>query len=182
MSGSSLNTGSEFSTGSRDIWKAHNKYTQTTFLGTSWQAIFQGLKFSLSSLSFSAFFLFLLIHSQLEAAHTLHSLVLSAFLLCAFLFLNSHPHTHLCGFPFHSLTHTSHIFHTHTHHMHSPFTHTHTLHTHLTFSLHSLFTCSSHALSLSVSFCLCLCLCLCLSLSLSLIIHSLSTIPSYTPH
>ena len=27
----SLDIGSEFSTGSRDIWKAHNKYTQTTF-------------------------------------------------------------------------------------------------------------------------------------------------------
>jgi hypothetical protein len=30
MLGSSLDTGSEFSTGSGDIWKAHNKYTQTT--------------------------------------------------------------------------------------------------------------------------------------------------------
>jgi hypothetical protein len=31
ISGSSLNTGPEFSTGIRDIWEAHNKHTQTTF-------------------------------------------------------------------------------------------------------------------------------------------------------
>jgi hypothetical protein len=103
-----------------------------------------------------------LIRSQLEAAHTLHSLVLSAFLPCTLLFLNSYTHTHLCAFPFHAHIQTSHTHTTctllsHTH------THTHTHHTHLTFSLHSLFTfflyslftfslhslftCSSHALS-----------------------------------
>jgi hypothetical protein len=34
-------TGSGFSTGSRDIWKVHNKYTQSPFWGTSWHTNFQ---------------------------------------------------------------------------------------------------------------------------------------------
>jgi hypothetical protein len=35
VSGSSLDTGPEFSTGIRHIWKAHNKHTQVTFSGIS---------------------------------------------------------------------------------------------------------------------------------------------------
>jgi len=65
--------------------------------------------------------------------------VLSAFLLCAFLFLNSHTHTHLCALSFHSFTQSS-----HTPHMlsfqsltHTPLTHS-LMHTSL--SLHTLST------------------------------------------
>lgn len=57
LSGSSLNTGSEFSTGSRDMWKVHNKYTQTTFGGYKLTGNFSRLKVALSSLSFSTLFL-----------------------------------------------------------------------------------------------------------------------------
>jgi hypothetical protein len=132
-----------------------------------------------------------LIRSQLEAAHTLHSLVLSAFLLCPFLFVDSHAHTHHCAFPFHSLTlspYTSHIqttftllplthtLFTHislTHTPHALFFHTHThtlsIHTSHTLSIHS-----SHSLSTHSS-------CVLLLLSLSLF-HSLSTFTSHTPH
>jgi hypothetical protein len=53
--------GLEFSTGSRDIWKAHNKYTQTTF----WYKMtgnFSRPKVSLSSLSSLSFSAFSLAH------------------------------------------------------------------------------------------------------------------------
>nr|BAC34538.1 unnamed protein product [Mus musculus] len=49
-------------------------------------------RLTLSSLCLS------LTHSQLEAAHTLHSLLYSAFFLCTFLFLNSHTPTHFFFF------------------------------------------------------------------------------------
>jgi hypothetical protein len=132
MLGSSPDTGLEFSTGSRDIWKAHNKYTQTTFLGYK---LTGGLKVYFSSLSLSALFL----SCSFTRSLRLHTLCI---LLCSLLFLNSHTHTHLCVFPFHSQTHS------HTHHMHSPFTHLHTIrtsHSLLTHSSHSLLTHSSHA-------------------------------------
>jgi len=138
--GSSLNTGLEFSVGSRDIWKAI--IYRDNILGTNWQAIFQGLK------AHSALFL---AHSQLEAAaHTPHSPVHSTFLLCAFHFLNFHTPIHLCSFLFHSHTHSAHKSPTHlTHTTCALLSLTHTLHTHLTVFPHSLFTCSSHALSFS---------------------------------
>lgn len=94
----------------------------------------------------------MLIHSKLEAAHTLHTPAYSVLLLCTFIFLNSHTLTHLCALPFHSHTHFTHI--SPTYHMHSPFTHTQTLHALLhslfTHSSHSLFIHSSHAISHSL--------------------------------
>jgi hypothetical protein len=81
-----------------------------------------------------------------------NSLVLSDFLLCAFLFLNVYTHTHLCAFPFHFHTHTSHISLTHTTCTLLSLTHTlsvqasFSLHSFFIVSLHSLFTYSSHAL------------------------------------
>jgi hypothetical protein len=56
LSGSSLDIGSEFSAGSRDIWKAHNKHTETIF-EYKLTGNFSRLKFSLSSLSFPVLFL-----------------------------------------------------------------------------------------------------------------------------
>jgi len=103
--GSSLNTGSGFSTRSRDIWKAHNKPTQATSSGTNWQANFKAWNCTFSLLCFLcsvrllAFCAILCtlhipvyLHTSLHSSHTSHT-----------------PHTHL--------THTS---------MWSPFTHTHT--------------------------------------------------------
>jgi hypothetical protein len=55
LSGSS--TGSEFLTGSRDIWKVQKKYTQTTFFEYKLTGKFSRLKVSFSSLSFPAPFL-----------------------------------------------------------------------------------------------------------------------------
>jgi hypothetical protein len=93
----------------------------------------------------------LLICLQLKAAHTLHFPAHSALLLCIFLFLNSHAHTHLCTFPV-SLSHTSHTYLTHISHTTCTvlsLTHTLNIHTSrslFTHSSHSLFTHSSHAL------------------------------------
>jgi hypothetical protein len=151
MSGSSLNTGLGFSTGSRDIWKAHNKHTQATCLDISQQAVFQGLKF-LSLLSHSLLS-FSLAHSlaylQLEAAHTVFSCVFCFSPMC-FSFLELlHSSTPLCV-PL-SLSHILFTHISHTHHMYSPFTHTHSPYTpHIlsSLTLHMLF---SRSLSLSLS-------------------------------
>jgi hypothetical protein len=93
----------------------------------------------------------------------LHFLVLSDFLPCAFLSLNSHAHTHLCVFPFTSPTHTSHTSHTHTTCTLLSLIHTLSINT-----SHSLFTHSSHALLIPPSLS---------PPSLSLILHS-----PHSPH
>ena len=101
-------------------------------MGTSWQAIFQGLKFlsllsPLSSLSCSF-------------THTLSafSCVLGFSPVCFSFCELSRSYRPLCVPPF-TLTHTLHTY------------LTHTLLTHLTFSLHSLFMLSSHALHIHLT-------------------------------
>ena len=101
---SSLGSGSEFSPGSGAIWEAHNKQTQTAFLGASWQAVFQALEFLSHSLHSS------LACSQLKAARSAFSCVLFTHV----------PHTCLTHMPHTCLTcltlasHTHHTFLTHT--------------------------------------------------------------------
>ena len=91
-------------------------------LVTSWQAVFQGLKF-LSSLTLCSFSLAHLFPAW-GCTHSIQSLVLSAFLLCAFLKLSS-SHIPLCV-PFtlsHThLTHTPHVlfFYSHIHSRYMP--------------------------------------------------------------
>jgi hypothetical protein len=144
LSGSSLDIGSEFLTVIRGIinipWKVYNKYIQTTLWVQADRQFFKAQSSSLFSLISPLF----LAHSL---AHTLRSLACLAFLLCAFLFVNSHAPTDLCVFPFHCLTCTLHTHLTHTLRTHL----THTLRTHLTFSLRSLFMLSSHALHIHLT-------------------------------
>ena len=110
------------------------------------------LKVSLPFLSFSALFLSCSFTRRMRL-YTMHSLVLSAFLLCAFPFLNSHDHMPVCAFPFNSHAHTSHTSHTHTTCTLLSHTHTHTqymphilsslaLNILYSFTLHMLFSCS----------------------------------------
>ena len=89
---SSLGSGKEFSPGSGAIWEAHNKQTQTAFLGASWQVVFHGLEFLSHSLHSS------LACSQLKAA-------CSAFFCVLFTHV---PHTCFTHMPHTCLTHTPH--------------------------------------------------------------------------
>jgi hypothetical protein len=136
--GSSLKTESEFSTGSRDIWKAHNKYSQTTFLVQAGRH-FLRLKVSLSSPSFSVLFLSCSLTHRLRL-QILCILLCTLFFSCALFFSQiPHSYTPLC-IPF-SLTHSSYT--SHTYHMHSPYT------PHIPSSLtrHMFFSCSPNLLS-----------------------------------
>ena len=104
---SSLGSGKEFSPGSGAIWEAHNKQTQTAFLGASWQVVFQGLEFLSHSLHSS------LACSQLTTARSAFSCVL--FTHVPHTCLTHTPHTCLTCLTLASHTHTTHL--THTPHM-----------------------------------------------------------------
>ena len=124
MSGSSLHTGLEFSTGSRNIWKSQNIYRETTFGVQANGKIFKVYSFSFFSL---ILFSFLLTGSLIAWGCTL-----SAF-SCPLCF----SPVHFSSLSSHTPTNTSHA-----HYTHSPYT----PHILSSLTLHMLFSGSLHTL------------------------------------